>query len=47
MLVLFVVFLLPLGLAEFGVQFDPVGAALGRGIPWAADVVFRLAFHHV
>ena len=46
-LVLFVVFLLPLGLAEFGVQFDPVGAALGHGIPWAADVVFRLAFHHV
>ena len=46
-LVLFVVFLLPLGLAEFGVQFDPVGTALGRSIPWMADVVFRLAFHHV
>ena len=38
---------LPRLLAEFGVRFDPVGAALGRGIPWAADVVFRLAFHHV
>ncbi len=46
-LVLFVVFLLPLGLSEFGVQFDPVGAALSRGIPWMADIVFRLAFHHV
>lgn len=46
-LVLLVVFLLPRGLAEFGVQFDPVGAALGRGIPWAFGVVYRLAFHHV
>jgi len=44
-IVLLVVFLLPRLLAEFGVRFDPVGNALNTGLPWAFDLVYRLAFH--
>jgi len=44
-IVLLVVFLLPRLLAEFGIRFDPVGNALSTGLPWAFDLVYRLAFH--
>jgi len=44
-LVLLFVFLLPRGLAEFGIQFDPIGRALNVGLPRAFDLVFRLAGH--
>lgn len=44
-IVLLVVFLLPRLLAEFGIWFDPVGRALSTGLPWAFDLVYRLAFH--
>lgn len=44
-LVLLVVFLLPRALAEFGIQFDPVGHALNVGLPRVFDLVFRLAGH--
>ena len=33
------VFLLPQGLHEFGIAFDPLGAALGTVVPWAVDLV--------
>ena len=32
-------------LAEFGVRFDPVGAALNSVVPWAFDLVYGLAGH--
>ena len=32
-------------LAEFGVAFDPVGNALNTGLPWAFDLIYRLAGH--
>jgi Zn-dependent protease len=41
--VLLVVFLLPRLMAEFGIQFDPVGSALNRLLPWAFQLVYRLA----
>jgi Zn-dependent protease len=44
-IVLLLVFLLPRLLAEFGIRFDPVGRALNTGLPWAFDLVYRLAFH--
>lgn len=44
-IVLLFVFLLPRLLAEFGIRFDPVGRALHTGLPWAFDLVYRLAFH--
>ena len=44
-IVLLLVFLLPRLLAEFGINFDPVGRALNTGLPWAFDLVYRLAFH--
>jgi Zn-dependent protease len=43
LLVLLAVFLLPQGLREFGIAFDPVGAALNSVIPQAFDLVLRLA----
>ncbi len=43
MLVLLMVFLLPQGLRELGIAFDPVGAALNSVIPQAFDLVLRLA----
>lgn len=45
LIVLLAVFLLPQGLREFGIAFDPVGAALDNVIPWAADLVLRAAGH--
>ena len=42
-LVLLLVFLGPRLLAEFGIRFDPVGSALSRILPWAFDLVYRLA----
>jgi len=44
-IVLLVAFLLPRLLAEFGIRFDPIGNALNTGLPWAFDLVYRLAFH--
>lgn len=44
-IVLLLVFLLPRLLAEFGILFDPVGRVLSTGLPWAFDLVSRLAFH--
>ena len=44
-IVLLLVFLLPRLLAEFGVQFDPVGNALNTGLPWAFGLINRLAGH--
>ena len=44
-LVLVSVFLLPQLLREFGIEFDPVGAALNTAIPRAVDLVMRLAGH--
>jgi Zn-dependent protease len=44
-LVLLGVFLLPQMLRSFGVEFDPVGAALNTAIPRAMDLVLRLAGH--
>ena len=41
--VLAVVFLLPLGLSQFGIDWNPVGNALERIIPWAFGVVYALA----
>jgi len=44
-IVLLLAFLVPRLLAEFGIQFDPIGNALNTGLPWAFDLVYRLAFH--
>ena len=44
-IVLLLVFLLPRLLAEFGILFDPLGSALHTGLPWAFELVSRLAFH--
>ncbi len=44
-IVIMVVFLLPRLLAEFGIAWDPVGHALNRVIPWAFDLILRLAGH--
>ena len=43
LIVLAVVFLLPLGLAQAGINWNPVGNALERIIPWAFEVVYGLA----
>lgn len=45
-LVLLVVFLLPRLLAEFGINWDPVGHGLGRIVPWAMGVVYHLSFNN-
>jgi len=44
-IVLLLVFLVPRLLAEFGIAFDPVGHALNTGLPWAFDLIYRLAGH--
>ncbi len=44
-IVLLLVFLVPRLLAEFGIVWDPVGQGLSRVVPWALDLVYRLAFH--
>ena len=46
-LVLLGVFLLPQALRQFGIEFDPVGAALMTVIPRAEDIVFQLAGYNV
>ena len=43
LVVLAVVFLLPLGLAQVGIEWNPVGNALERIVPWAFEVVYGLA----
>ena len=45
--VLLLVFLLPRLMAEFGVAFDPVGAALHTLLPQAFGLVFRMAGFNV
>jgi Zn-dependent protease len=47
LIVLFGVFLLPTLLREFGIRFDPVGAALNSVLPRAMDFVLRLAGFHL
>ena len=42
-IVLLVVFLLPRLLAEFGIRWDPVGAGLAHVLPWAENLIYRLA----
>lgn len=43
--VVLVVFLLPPLLGEFGINFDPFRDTLQAVIPWAVDLLFRLAGH--
>jgi Zn-dependent protease len=43
--VLLLVFLLPMAAREFGYQFDPVGAALDRVLPWAIRMVLLASGH--
>lgn len=43
LVVLLIVFLVPRLLAEFGIQFDPVGSALNTVLPRAFLLVYRLA----
>ena len=45
LIVLLGVFLLPQALREFGIAFDPVGQALNRVVPWAANLVLLAAGH--
>jgi Zn-dependent protease len=42
-IVLLAVFLLPRLFAEFGVRWDPVGNGLAHVLPWAFDLVHRMA----
>jgi Zn-dependent protease len=43
--VLLVLFILPTGLAQFGVHFDPFHDGLNAILPWAGNLVMRLAGH--
>ena len=43
LIVMLFVFLLPQGLREFGIAFDPVGTALNNVVPWALGVVMWAA----
>ena len=47
LIVIFLVFLLPHLMAEFDIDFNPVGDAFGAAIPWAMRVIFTLAGHDV
>jgi Zn-dependent protease len=47
LIVIFLVFLMPRLLAEFDIDFNPVGDAFGLAIPWAMRVIFTLAGHDV
>ena len=47
LIVIFLVFLMPRLLAEFDIDFNPVGDAFGFAIPWAMRVIFTLAGHDV
>lgn len=42
-IVILAVFLLPRLLAEFGINWDPVGHGLAHVLPWAYDLVYRMA----
>jgi Zn-dependent protease len=46
LLIILAVFLLPSLLRPLGIAFDPVGAALNHVVPWAIDLVLRLAGHN-
>ena len=43
LIVMLGLFLLPQVLQQFGVAFDPLGAALGRVIPWALNILMWTA----
>jgi Zn-dependent protease len=43
--VLLVLFILPTGLAQFGIHFDPFHDGLNAILPWAGNVLLRLAGH--
>ncbi|HTR16595.1 MAG TPA: site-2 protease family protein [Acetobacteraceae bacterium] len=43
--VILLLFLLPQLLHEAGIAFDPLRDGLGRALPWAFDLVLRLAGH--
>ena len=45
LIIILAVFLLPSLLRPLGIAFDPVGEALNRVVPWAIDLVLRLAGH--
>ncbi len=47
LIVILLVFLLPRLMAEFGIDFNPVGDAFNVAIPWAMRVIFMLAGHDV
>ncbi len=44
-LVLLILFVLPTVLAQFGVNFDPFQAAMGRVLPWAVDKILQITGH--
>jgi Zn-dependent protease len=46
-IVILLVFLMPRLLAEFNIDFNPVGEAFEVAIPWAMRVIFLLAGHDV
>jgi len=43
--VLLVLFILPTGLAQFGIHFDPFHDGLNAVLPWASNILLRLAGH--
>jgi Zn-dependent protease len=45
-LVLLVLFVLPTALAQLGVRFNPLNDALNAVLPWAGNMVMRLAGHN-
>ena len=47
LLVLLVIFLLPRLMREFGIRFDPFGDALNTVVPWAINLLLRLAGHDI
>ena len=47
LIVILLVFLLPRLMAEFDINFNPIGDAFEVAIPWAMRVIFMLAGHDV
>ncbi len=47
LLVLLIVFLLPPLMGEFGIRFDPFHDALDTVVPWAINLLLRLAGHDI
>lgn len=45
--VLLLLFILPLGLQQFGIRFDPFNAAVGVVLPWAEHIVLILTGNYV